>query len=186
MAIPVKLTPNFSMAELLARSGASELPPALLPDATDHARMLERVRELVGGKRIFFDEGGWYRTTARNAEVGGVVGSAHLRARGSDNEVEGLTPRQVMRILASKGSHALKSAGVDVAIEYPGHVHLSSSASSARAIMLLHTDAGDVPWTDDRIGAAPEPRAPSVSSLVWWLVAAAAVLLLLRAFGVGS
>lgn len=57
------------------------------------ARMMERVREILGGQPIRVNS--WYRCAAHNKRIGGASDSQHLRGRAVDFTCKHLTPRQV-------------------------------------------------------------------------------------------
>lgn len=175
-----RLTPNFLLSEVLRNSGAATLPAELVPEARAHANALERVRALLGNRPIVPTS--WYRVPDRNASVGGKSNSHHLRARATDFKVSGMTPHEVMIALAGPASDGApaRAVGVDVAVEYAGHVHVSTSPSGhARGILLTH-DANkgeEVPWNPKKSATDGQPPKGSVA---WWaaLIAAAAVAVL--------
>ncbi len=69
-------TAHFTWREL------GDPPQHLRANAAHLARHLERLRSILGGRPIAVVGG--FRSTRRNAEVGGAIASQHLQARAAD------------------------------------------------------------------------------------------------------
>lgn len=78
------LSEHFSLAELtITRQPLDNTPPAnLLPNLTETARQMERVRELLNGAAILVTSA--YRSPAVNAAVGGSPTSGHMKGYAVD------------------------------------------------------------------------------------------------------
>lgn len=75
------MTPHFTLAEALKSNTAQQRGISNAPDATQitaikhTATQMERVRKALGDKPILISS--WFRNTAVNKAVGGVVNSDH-------------------------------------------------------------------------------------------------------------
>jgi hypothetical protein len=84
----VKLTPNFTLAELTRSATAqrlgldNSLPPQLLGNVQALADMLEAVRAALGGKPLIVTSA--YRSRELNRAVGGVTSSDHCMGQAAD------------------------------------------------------------------------------------------------------
>lgn len=67
--------------------------PENLQAVINAARMMERVREILGNQPIRVSS--WYRCPAWNKRIGGASDSQHLYGRAVDFTTRNLTPRQV-------------------------------------------------------------------------------------------
>ncbi|MDR7332253.1 D-Ala-D-Ala carboxypeptidase family metallohydrolase [Roseateles asaccharophilus] len=78
-----QLSPNFSLAEFIRSDTAERYkldntpPPEVQARLQRTAELMERVRELLGGRAIHINSG--YRGPAVNKAVGGVDSSAHTQ-----------------------------------------------------------------------------------------------------------
>lgn len=83
----MKLTPHFSLAEIIASAKASQLgldntpAPELLPRLVLLAELLERIRTAVGAPVIITSG---YRSPPVNRAVGGVTSSDHTQGHAAD------------------------------------------------------------------------------------------------------
>lgn len=93
----LQLTTHFGLKEFLHDGSPEGVTVTILENLRTLAGKLERVRSLLGGRRIHINSG--FRTEAHNREVGGVKGSQHTYGRAADIVVEGLTPQQVQTAL---------------------------------------------------------------------------------------
>lgn len=172
-----KLTPHFTVAEALVRSGVTTLPPNVLPNVLKLASILESIRQLVGNRPIVPTS--WYRPADKNRAVGGVATSGHQSGFAADFVVEGMTPAEVVRIIAPY----VATLGIDQLIQYDTHVHVSADPRSRAQLLLAHRNGSDTtytPWTPHEAAArssvmatvapATEPGAPRRYSPAWWIV----------------
>lgn len=100
----VRLSPHFTLAELVASNTAARLridntPPAdVLPRLQALAGMLERIRSTLG-RPVIVTSG--YRGPVLNRAVGGVTSSDHMSGEAADIVCPGYgSPYQVARLLA--------------------------------------------------------------------------------------
>ena len=100
----VRLSPHFTLAELVASNTATRLridntPPAeVLPRLQELASMLERIRSTLG-RPVIVTSG--YRGPVLNRVVGGVTSSDHMSGEAADIVCPGYgSPYQVARLLA--------------------------------------------------------------------------------------
>lgn len=93
----MKLTEHFSLSEFVRPQDMAKLPADVRANLEKLARMLEGVRERLGGKAITITSG--YRTVAHNKAVGGASASQHLYGRAADIVVAGMPPAEVQRLL---------------------------------------------------------------------------------------
>jgi zinc D-Ala-D-Ala carboxypeptidase len=100
----MKLTPHFTLAELVASSTAARLrldntPPAsVMPALQSTAEMLERIRATIG-VQVIVTSG--YRSPALNRAVGGVSSSDHTWGQAADFVAPGYgSPYLIASLLA--------------------------------------------------------------------------------------
>lgn len=105
---PLKLSPNFYLAELTVsetaeRRGIANQPDTLaLANLFKVAALLEQVRKAVGDKIVLVSSG--YRGPELNAAVGGSKDSDHMRGEAADFRVPSFgSPLQVCRAIADSG-----------------------------------------------------------------------------------
>ena len=126
------ITPHFSWAEAASNPGHGERGPQPVPAplrraARRHAWNLERLRHRLGNEPLGFLS--WYRTQARNRQVGGASQSRHMSGDATD-----LTPSTIARIgrarLMKEANIVFAKGGVG---DYPsGAVHVDSRGFRAR------------------------------------------------------
>jgi zinc D-Ala-D-Ala carboxypeptidase len=104
--MPRFLSPHFSLDELVAsqtaaRKGIDNTPGAAeLRNLKRLSAVLERVREVVGGKSVIISSG--YRSPALNEAVGGARNSAHMLGLAADFSVPSFgTLLQVAKAIAA-------------------------------------------------------------------------------------
>lgn len=102
----MKLTPNFTLAEMVASSTAKRLgldntpTPEALDNLQRTAHMLEGIRAHLGGKAVIVTSG--YRGREVNEAVGGATSSDHMAGQAADIQVPGFgTPYEVAKALAA-------------------------------------------------------------------------------------
>jgi hypothetical protein len=101
----MKLSRNFSLAEMTASDTARELGASNRPTAKHLANLrvlalgMEQVRAELGGNPIRIESA--YRSRRVNEAVGGVANSAHALGLAADFIVAGMTPLAVARKLSS-------------------------------------------------------------------------------------
>lgn len=106
---PGQITEHFSWAEAMCNSG-EPVPERYKKNAIEVAVLLERIRELFGGRPI--KPNSWYRSKARNEELkkaaiaagrpGNVATrSQHLTASAADINVRGVHPKVLQDVLES-------------------------------------------------------------------------------------
>lgn len=107
-ATPMKLSPNFYLAELTVsdtaeRYGISNAPDTLaLQNLFKLAALLEEVRAALGNKAVLVSSG--YRGPEVNAKVGGSKTSDHMRGEAADFRAPGFgSPLEVCRAIAKSG-----------------------------------------------------------------------------------
>lgn len=71
--------------------------PQIILNLTHLAVKLEKVRELLGNRRMTITSG--FRTPEHNKAIGGAKNSYHLKGMAADFTVEGLTPQEVQHKL---------------------------------------------------------------------------------------
>lgn len=84
-------TPNFTWDE--CRCSHCGGLPENLEAVVNAARMMEKVREILGNQPVRVNS--WYRCREHNRAIGGASDSQHLYGRAIDFTVKSLTPRQV-------------------------------------------------------------------------------------------
>jgi zinc D-Ala-D-Ala carboxypeptidase len=104
MSTTVRLTPNFTLAELIASNTAQRLridntpTPDALRRLQGTAEMLQRIRDTLGAPVIVTSG---YRGPVLNRAVGGVTSSDHMSGQAADIVAPRYgTPYQVARALA--------------------------------------------------------------------------------------
>lgn len=88
------ISAHFAADEFYCRCGRGHEaiePPRALIDG------LEKLRGLLGGRPIIITSG--HRCADHNAAVGGVVNSAHLKARAADIIIHGVKPSEIAVIV---------------------------------------------------------------------------------------
>lgn len=101
----MSLTDHFDLREFEMSPTAAALrisnkvPDDLLPNIQRLAEDLERVRLVLGGRRIRINSG--FRCVALNRAVRGAPASSHTRGLAADIVVPGLSPLQVCKAIAS-------------------------------------------------------------------------------------
>lgn len=120
----MKLSPNFSLAELTRSDAATKAGVSNSPTPSDLLRLrrlafgLEWVRAIVK-KPVRVHSA--YRNAKVNALVGGVDNSDHRRGDAADISVEGVSPRALAKLLAD----ALPVYDQIILEEDRGVVHIS-------------------------------------------------------------
>lgn len=123
----MKLSAHFTAAEFTESEYAdrhglnNDLPEDLLASALATAEMMERIRDVLGGKPIHITSG--YRCAAVNTGIGSGMTSDHIKALAVDFKCpEFGTPYAVAKHLSTK----LESLGIGQLIhEYGRWVHVS-------------------------------------------------------------
>ena len=170
------VTKNFPLTEV--RRASQSVPTARLyaePMAShisETLRLLERIRATLGARPVIISS--MVRSVTHNAEVGGSSSSAHISGYAADIEVDGLTPVEVMNILAPQA----RALAIDQIIIYDGHVHVSADPRG-RAQLLDGRSGGILPW----LGAGATPATVAADATA---VATAPVRSTLARFGCGS
>ncbi len=143
----MKLTPHFTLAELMASNMAAQRgidntpPPELLPRMMLLAELLERVRTELAAP-ITVTSG--YRCQKLNMAVGGVTSSDHTQGHAADIVAPGFgTPYQIAKLLAPLVSELGIGQLILEGIKGKQWVHISTHTPekpSNRVITI--TDAG--------------------------------------------
>lgn len=132
------LTEHFSLEEMTTtqvREVDNSCPTRLLPHLRNTAMVMEKVRDLLGGKSIHVNSG--YRCDAVNKAVGGVSNSAHLDAYAVDFICPAFgTPLEICRALESS------NIGFDQVIEEGTWVHISVAPPLRRQILTKKPGGG--------------------------------------------
>lgn len=133
----IMLTPHFHLSELThsesaVRRGIDNSPdPLAVANLFKLAQMMEKVRELLGGKAIIVSSG--YRSVALNAAVKGSKTSDHMTGSACDFTCPGFgTPRQI--------AHAIASSGIEfgqLILEFDSWVHISLPNRGAKNGQVL-------------------------------------------------
>lgn len=104
----MKLTEHFTLAEFTESAKAAELRIDNTPNADEMraiqrtAELMQQVREVCGGKRVFISSG--FRAHALNRAVGGSATSAHRYGLAADFTIPDFgTPRAVCEELIAAG-----------------------------------------------------------------------------------
>ena len=144
----MKLSPNFTLDELITSGAASRLnldntpSPEVTANLTRLARFLEKVKALVGGKPIMVSSG--YRSPALNKAIGGAATSQHCKGCAADFKVPGMTPDQLVRLIT------MSSLEYDQVIrEFDSWVHISvpnDSNTAPRKQALIIDKQGTRPY----------------------------------------
>lgn len=176
----MNLSEHFTLDELLRNSGEKQVPPHILLNARHTAQVLENVRRQLGDVPIM--PSSWYRPPAKNADtLGAARNSAHLSGYGVDFNVPGMTPSQVIAILAPH----VRGLRIDQIIDERDHVHLSADPR-ARGEVLVEVQEGQyLPWRGASapgapgvpvIKASPEGNPHKPGTVLWWLALLAALI----------
>lgn len=129
----VQLSPHFWLSEFTASQIATRLvidntpPPQVVFNLTRLAALLERVREVCGGRPIVISSG--YRSLMLNSAVGGAAASAHMAGLAADIVVPGFPLAALCRSIAA--SPAMDE--VDQLIHEGTWAHLAIAAAGTRA-----------------------------------------------------
>ncbi|MBX3704583.1 MAG: hypothetical protein KF822_12480 [Steroidobacteraceae bacterium] len=173
------LSPHFTVDEALKSTpNLSGIPANVRPAVQLAAQRMEELRALLGRKPV--NPTSWYRDFENNQRVGGKADSSHLSGYALDFTVKGMRPREIMHMIAAN----VTTLGVDQAIEYGGHVHISFDPRR-RGQLLLATGGGTfVPWkpTEAIQPMSKEPGSPEPGSSAWWLALAAAIVTAILTF----
>lgn len=147
MTLPVQLTKNFTMAELLASATARarNIDNRPTPEAMENlpytAEMLQRIRDCLGRPVIITSA---YRSPVLNRAVGGVTSSDHTTGQAADIIAPTFgTPYQVAQRLAPLVAQLGIGQLILEGIKGKAWVHVSTRTpqrSSNRIITI--TDAG--------------------------------------------
>lgn len=174
-----RLTAHFTVDEVLGNSSLSSVPAAQRDAVLLTVARMETLRTLFGGRAVRVHD--WLRTQLENVATGGSDTSDHPNGYAVDFSVAGMSPRQIM--LAIAGQRA--QLGIDQAIEYATHVHVSFNPR-ARGELLIKTPTGFAPWTAATKEPAPMPSEksptpntppnPPQGSAAWWLLLIAGIL----------
>lgn len=101
----MRLTTNFTFEEMIAsdvakRHGIRNFPPQeLVPNLRRVAKLLEQVRELLGGEPIYVNSG--YRSAELNRAVNGSKTSAHMQGLAADFRTKQYKPLQIAEKIAA-------------------------------------------------------------------------------------
>ena len=101
----MKLSRNFTLAEMIASDAAAALGDANRPTAEHLANLrtlalgMEQVRAILDNRPVTIGSG--YRNAKVNEAVGGVANSAHSLGLAADFKIEGLTAPATARTLAA-------------------------------------------------------------------------------------
>ena len=121
-----KLTENFSLQEFQCKDG-SDIPNEYLPNVIQLANNLQVLRDFIK-KPITINSG--YRSPKHNVKIGGVKNSQHLVAKASDIRVEGITPKELAKVIESLIKDGkMQQGGIGV---YPTFVHYDIRGTKAR------------------------------------------------------
>jgi zinc D-Ala-D-Ala carboxypeptidase len=123
----VRLSPNFTLAELCVSAAASRANISNIPTGEntiaklkDLAWRMEIVRVLLGGRPIVINSG--YRTPQVNRLVGGSPTSDHMQAVACDFTRVGLTVKECADIIQDS------ALDYDQLILYKTHLHIGFGA----------------------------------------------------------
>ena len=123
-----KLTENFSLEEFKCKDG-SDIPNEYLPNAIQLAKNLQVLRDFIK-KPITINSG--YRSPKYNAseKVKGAKNSQHLLAKAADLRVDGITPKELAKVIESLIKDGkMQQGGVGI---YPTFVHYDIRGTKAR------------------------------------------------------
>jgi len=121
-----KLTENFSLEEFKCKDG-SDIPNEYLPNAIQLAKNLQVLRDFIK-KPIAINSA--YRSPKYNAKVGGAKNSQHLTAKASDLRVEGITPKELAKVIESLIKDGkMQQGGIGI---YPTFLHYDIRKTKAR------------------------------------------------------
>lgn len=131
------LTEHFSLEEMTTtqvRGVDNSCPTRLLPHLRNTAMVMEKVRDLLGGKPITVSSG--YRCPAVNKAVGGAENSAHLDGYAADFICPSFgTPLEICRAIEAS------QIGFDQVINEGAHgnslgwVHISVAPGMRRQVL---------------------------------------------------
>lgn len=134
------LSPHFTVDEaLVSTPDLSLVPVGVAPNVQFAAGVLESARQILDSP---LTPTSWYRDTANNERVGGVLDSSHLSGYGVDFTAKGLTPHEIV----SKLHPHVRALGLDELIEYPAHVHLSADPRRRAKVLVANGDGTYSPW----------------------------------------
>jgi len=121
-----KLTENFSLAEFRCNDG-SDIPNEYLPNVIQLAKNLQVLRDYIN-KPITINSA--YRSPKYNAKIGGAKNSQHLTAKASDLRVEGITPKELAKVIESLIKDGkMQQGGIGI---YPTFTHYDIRGTKAR------------------------------------------------------
>ena len=123
-----KLTENFSLEEFQCKDG-SYIPNEYLPNVIQLAKNLQVLRDYIN-KPITINSG--YRSPNYNAsaKVKGAKNSQHLLAKAADLRVEGMTPKELAKVIESLIKDGkMQQGGIGI---YSTFVHYDIRGTKAR------------------------------------------------------
>lgn len=123
----MKLTENFNSKEFDCKDG-TPVPKELMDNCKELAENLQVLRDHLGVPVTVTGSG--YRTPSHNTKVKGAKNSQHLKAKASDINAKGYTPKQlgnVIEELIKEGK--MKQGGLGI---YAKFVHYDIRGTKAR------------------------------------------------------
>lgn len=91
----MKITTNFSLEEFESKDG-TEMPLEVLENITVLCENLQVLREKID-RPITVTSG--YRSPSHNKKIGGAKNSFHVRGMAADIKAEGLTPKELIKVI---------------------------------------------------------------------------------------
>jgi zinc D-Ala-D-Ala carboxypeptidase len=140
LAATAKLAPNFTAAELGADNPAADA--TIVANLRRVAEWLQAARGILG---VPLRVTSGFRTSARNAEVGGSASSDHVAGLAADFAAVGLTPFNVYQQL-NKAVEERKLPAFDQLVYYAvdDHVHVGLGAQMRGQVLLKTTEGSYV------------------------------------------
>ncbi|MBF8777523.1 D-Ala-D-Ala carboxypeptidase family metallohydrolase [Pseudomonas fulva] len=138
------LTPHFTLDEMTvsqvaAREGLDNTPAqAVIDNLRLLCTTLEQVRALLAAPIIISSA---YRSEPLNRLVGGAAGSQHVQGLAADFTVDGLSPRDTVRLISTSSI-----AFDQLILEFDKWVHMSVTAGvPRRQVLTLRDESGYLP-----------------------------------------
>lgn len=135
------LTPNFTLAELVASQTAARLgidntpSPEIIENLRSTAALLEECRTVLGNKPLIVSSG--YRCPELNKAVGGVPGGAHVAGKAADFVRPGLSVATVCQRLAGTPGLRFDQIIREFDQRGAGWVHIAWSATPRMQVLTI-------------------------------------------------